>query len=111
MTQDLSLDNFDTRDLLLLSQLIEQHGLLHIELVHSAFIDHPAFLLSHNELEGKAMEFTPEQLRSLIDQLFAAYPNKNIIQLCELFYAQRIEELKSEIAHNQTLFHKAKEAL
>jgi hypothetical protein len=111
MTQELSLDSFNTRDLLLLSQLIEQHGLLDIEVVHSELIDHPAFLLSHNGLEGKEIEFTPEQLRSLVNQLFAAYPNRNIIQLCELFYAQRIEELKSEIAHNQTIFHKAKKAL
>ena len=105
------LDDLNTRDRLLLVQLIEQYGFDDIELLHSRYTNHPAFQLSHNKLQGTDGQITRQHLQALIDGLLAEYPDKNIIQLCEQFYAQRIEELSQELSRNKELFTATKMAL
>lgn len=105
------LKQLNTRDKLLLSQIIEQYGLKDMALLHQTFTRHPAFLLSHNELVGDPLGLSLEQFQGLVDELFATFPDATVVQVCELLYAQRTAELQGEIAHNQNVFHVAKRSL
>ncbi|CDR41685.1 CYFA0S07e05028g1_1 [Cyberlindnera fabianii] len=102
--KEVSLQRLGTRDLLLLCQLLEQYGPSDLETIHSEFIKHPAFHLSHNELNQDELSITQRQLQQIIDDLVAEYPDMTIIQLCEHFYAKRIAELEKEISETQQKF-------
>lgn len=106
----LELADLNTRDLLLLSQLIERHG-LDIGVLYETFVEHPAFVLSHNELNGQKLDFSQEEFQQVVNQLLEQHRDLNSIQLCELFYARRVEELTQEIDETHRRFHSVKGSL
>lgn len=120
MTKDeenVNIESLNNRDLLLLSQIVEQNGGIclededyssELEIIHQQFTTHPVFLLSHNELHETQLEISQEQLGEIIEELKQLHGDKTIVQICEFYYQKRIKELESSIHTLETQFGEVK---
>ncbi|CCH46601.1 hypothetical protein BN7_6195 [Wickerhamomyces ciferrii] len=104
----IQLNQLNTRDILLLAQLSEQHGIDNYKQVHEELYDHPVWKLSHNRLNKNELLLNPNDTQSLIDQLIEKHEDLPIVEICEYYYDVRLKELESEIQENKELFHLVK---
>ncbi len=107
-TEMVSLDALGTRDALLLSQLAEEYGSNNLSKIHQQFINHPAFKLSHNKLDGTELELTEEHTGHLLQELLERHPGLKIVSVCEHYYNLRLQELMAEIRDTKQAFEQVK---
>lgn len=112
-----SIDTLNTRDILLLAQLVEQHGGIQLndeefasklDLIHEEYVNHPVFLLSHNELNEGRLDISKQALSGIIRDLLERHPGESIVEICELYYQQRIQELEAGIRTLEDQFAKVR---
>ncbi|KAH3679879.1 hypothetical protein WICMUC_000622 [Wickerhamomyces mucosus] len=108
MKQRISLEELNTRDRLLLAQLIEEHKAENIDLIYEKFVNHLVFSLSHNELNCQTLELNRDSLKSIIQELLAEHEGLTIVGICELYYLKRREEIINQLLKNKATFAEIK---
>lgn len=102
------LSDLNTRDILLLSQLAEEHGIDNYSKIHQELISHPAFNLSHNRLDNTQLELSTSEVEHLINELLTTHKDLKIVSICEHYYKLRLQELMTEIRDTKSEFDQAK---
>lgn len=118
----MSLRDLNTRDILLLAQLVEEQGTANTTKLYNQYICHPTYKLSHyddpviqNEHEFSAI--VTELLTSPLPIPWAVAPGKegeqlpNILQICEYYYLLRQEEILKEMDAVKQQFDALKQTL
>lgn len=107
--QNPSLEVLNTRDRLLLAQLVEELKIENLAAIHEKFINHPAFSLSHNDLHNTQLALSESQTRKLVNDLLEYHKDLSVIGICEHYYILRKEEILQEMAANKEQFAKVRE--
>jgi len=103
-----TLSDLNTRDVLLLSQLSEEHGIENYHKIYKLFTSHPAFKLSHNRLHSTQLDLSEDDIKRLVNELIAKHHDLKIVSICEHYYNLRIEELMAEISDTKAEFDQIK---
>ncbi|KAH3686036.1 hypothetical protein WICPIJ_003036 [Wickerhamomyces pijperi] len=104
-----TLEDLNTRDKLLLAQLIEELKIENIQAIHGAFINHPAFSLSHNSLHDTDLTITESDLERIATELIDQHKDLSLIGICEHYYTLRKQEILQEMETNKEAFAKVRE--
>lgn len=121
----MSLRDLNTRDILLLAQLVEEQGTANTAKLYNQYICHPTYKLSHYDdpviqSEQEFSAIVTELLTSPLPIPWAMAPGKegeetkqlpNILQICEYYYLLRQEEILKEMDAVKQQFETLKQTL